>query len=104
MTATRGDVLELSKLIEEIEVHYGATTIPADAERAVMIDRLLFGDLLVARVLLVRDGDRAVGRGAYSYLWPAAAAEHAMFPKELFVRPRDRSRGVAGVLICRMEV
>jgi GNAT superfamily N-acetyltransferase len=67
-----------------------------------MINRLLFGDTPIAWVLLARDGDRVLGMASYSLLWPAAAAEPSLFLKELFVRPQDRRRGVARLLMDRV--
>ncbi|GGK81969.1 GCN5 family N-acetyltransferase [Sphaerisporangium melleum] len=100
--ATPADASVISQLVQEIEIHYGSADILPDSEQVEMINRWLFGDKPAAWVLLARDHDRVVGMAAYSYHWPAAAAEASMFLKELFVREGDRRRGVANLLMQRL--
>ncbi|MEU8205114.1 GNAT family N-acetyltransferase [Streptosporangium sp. NPDC049046] len=97
------DALLISELIEEIEIYYGASDISPEEERVRQVKALLFGESPVARVLLARDEDQVAGMASYSFLWPAAGASHSLFLKELFVREPARRRGVARLLMERVQ-
>ena len=91
--AEPNDAKAVTAMIEEIERHYGATTIQPFEERLMQVEAALFGaPPLASAVLAFADGE-AVGLAAYSFLWPAAGSTHSLFLKELYVRPDGRRLG-----------
>ncbi|MFJ6214986.1 GNAT family N-acetyltransferase [Streptomyces sp. NPDC092296] len=98
--ATADDAGIISALIGEIEAYYGGSGEPGDTDQ---IRQLLFGPHPVATVLLARDGGRVLGMASYSYLWPAAGADHSLYLKELFVRAPARRHGVARALMEHLQ-
>ena len=94
------DVEALARLIEEIELFYGAKEIQPLGERIEQVAAALFGPVPLSHALLAEnDQGELVGLAAYSYLWPAAGSTHSMFLKELYVRDCVRGSGVGRFLI-----
>lgn len=97
--ATLNDAEDLAALMVELDTYYQAPPVEGPAERVAQIQRLLFGPIPVASVLLARDGGQLVGMASYSYLWPATGVTHSLFLKELYVSTAARRRGVGRMLM-----
>jgi GNAT superfamily N-acetyltransferase len=100
--AGRGDASAVAALLEELDRYYGAREFGPAEERTRLIDSVLFRDLPAAHVLLARDGSRALGLAAYSFLWPAAGITQSLYLKELYVVEQYRKLGLGRALIGRL--
>lgn len=102
--AEPGDIPAIAAMIEDIERYYGAVAVDPLDERSDQAHDALFGDPPMAEALLAVDGDgELVGMAAYSYVWPAAGATHALFLKELFVTEAHRRHGLAARLMAEIQ-
>lgn len=97
--AEPGDSKTVAIMIEEIERHYGATTIQPFDERLAQVEQALFGAPPLAQLVLALSNGEIIGMAAYSFLWPAAGATHSLFLKELYVRPDRRRLGTGRRLV-----
>ncbi|WP_045877244.1 GNAT family N-acetyltransferase [Pseudofrankia sp. DC12] len=97
--ASQDDAEDLAALMVELDTFYGAPPTEDAAVLAAQIQRLLFGPIPAAYVLLAREEDRLVGMASYSYLWPAAGVTHSLFLKELYVSEAARRHGVGRLLM-----
>ncbi|WP_432983653.1 N-acetyltransferase family protein [Dactylosporangium sp. CA-233914] len=101
--AEPSDAKTVAAMIEEIERHYGATSIQPFEERLAQVEAALFGTPPLAYcVLAVIDGE-VIGLAAYSFLWPAAGSAHSLFLKELYVQPDGRRLGTGTRLMREMQ-
>ncbi|MGH7158180.1 MAG: GNAT family N-acetyltransferase [Candidatus Saccharimonadales bacterium] len=93
------DVKALADLLEETDRFYGGTEFEPVEKRIAQISTMVFREQPAAHVLLAKDGDRAVGYAAYSFLWPAADLTQSLYLKELYVSEVDRRSGVGKLLM-----
>lgn len=94
-----GDVGTIAELAAEMDQFYGATELDPLEIRQDQISAALFTDPPAAWVLLARDGIKAVGFAAYSFLWPAIGLTRSLYLKELYVSQAARRAGVGKMLM-----
>lgn len=96
------DAKAIADLMEEMDRFYGETDFGPVEERVEQITTMLFRKRPAADLLLARDGERAVGFAAYSFLWPAVGLTQSLYLKELYVSEADRRIGVGKLLMDRL--
>src|SRR4051812_29570087 len=100
ITATADDAAEIARVLEELDSHYGATEFQPFSDRVATVERMLFGSVPAAYVLLARSASaEALGLASYSFHWPAVGLTHSLFLKELYVCRSARRNGVGKALM-----
>jgi len=98
--ATANDLPTILCLIRELAAYERAPNDAVATEEG--LREVLFGERPAAEVLIVREGEAAVGFAVFFHNFSTWLGRPGLYLEDLFVRPEDRGKGYGRALLVRL--